>query len=144
MLSPKRIFVDSSGWIELLLQNEIRHELVAKYFLKELEVGSKFFTNDYVLDETWTRLVTQNNLKEAKGLRDKTKQAERERRLLILWTDETLFDRAWKNFIKFAEHKLSFTDAVIATLVKDLHIDEILTLDEGFRKVGLTIKPELV
>ena len=143
MLRPKRIFVDSSGWIELLLQKEIHHEVVAEYFLRELEAGSKFFTNDYVLDETWTRLITQKNLKEAKVLRNNTRQAEKERRLLILWTDETLFEQAWKNFVKFAEHKLSFTDAVIATVAQDIRIDEILTLDQGFRKIGFITQPNL-
>ena len=126
-----------------MLQKEIHHETVAEYFLAELDQGSKFFTNDYVLDEAWTRLITQQGLNAAKKLKSKAKQAEKQRQLLILWTDETLFDRAWKNFVKFAEHKLSFTDAVIATVVKDLKIDEILTLDQGFKKVGLVVKPQL-
>lgn len=143
MTKSKRIFIDTSGWIELILSGEIHHRAVAAYFVRESRAGSKFFTNDYVMDEAWTRLITNQSLTSAKGLRAKTKEAERQRQLLILWTDEEIFNRAWKSFTKFAEHKLSFTDAVIATIVEDLKIDEILTLDRGFKKIGLTIRPIL-
>ena len=143
MLEPKRILIDTSGWIELMLQKELHHDAVATYFLAETKRGSKFFTNDYVLNEAWTRLITQQSLRSAQLLREKTTQAEQHRQLLILWTEPTLFNRAWKNFVKFAEHKLSFTDAVIATVAQDIRIDEILTLDQGFRKIGFITQPNL-
>lgn len=141
MTRPKRVFVDTSGWIELLLKGELHHKKVVGYFTKELETGSSFFTNDYVLDEAWTRLATSQSFSSAKALRDKTAEAQKNRQLAILWTDETLFNRAWQTFAKFREHKLSFTDAVIATIAKDLKIDQILTLDEGFKKIGFVIRP---
>lgn len=137
----KRVFVDTSGWIELLLKRELHHQQVADFFIKELEAGSKFFTNDYVLDEAWTRLVTHQSFSSAKALRDKTAEAQKNRQLAILWTDEILFNKAWQNFEKFREHRLSFTDAIIATITRDLKIDEILTLDEGFKKIGFVIRP---
>jgi len=143
VIRPKRIFIDTSGWIELVLSGEIHHRAAAAYFMAESRAGSKFFTNDYVLDEAWTRLVTNQSLTSARALRAKTKEAERQRQLLVLWTDKTIFNRAWRSFTKFAEHKLSFTDAVIATVVEDLKIDEILTLDRGFKKIGLAIRPIL-
>lgn len=141
MINAKRIFVDTSGWIELVLRGELRHKQVVDYFEKEVRAGSKFFTNDYVLDEAWTRLITKQSFSSANLLRDKTSDAQRNRQLAILWTDETLFNKAWQNFRKFREHRFSFTDAVIATIVKDLKIDEILTLDGGFKKIGLVVKP---
>lgn len=141
MIKPKRIFVDSSGWIELQLRGEFHHERVKGYFQKELERGSKFVTSDYVLDESWTRLLTQQSLHSAKLLRSKTQQAEGQGKLMIVYTDETLFERSWSSFVKFADHQLSFTDATIVTIVRYLKIDEVLTLDEGFKKIGLTIRP---
>lgn len=127
----------------MILSGEVHHRAVAAYFVQESRAGSKFFTNDYVMDEAWTRLITNQSLASAKALRAKTKEAERQRQLLVLWTDESIFNRTWKNFTKFAEHKLSFTDAVIVAIVEDLKIDEILTLDRGFKKIGLTIRPIL-
>lgn len=143
MIKPKRIFIDTSAWIELTLAKERYHKEVASYFLKELKKGSKFFTSDYVLDEAFTRLLTNQGLSSAKSLREKTSQAEKLNKLLILWTDETVFYQSWNRFVKFSEHQLSFTDATIYTFVKDLKINEIITLDQGFKKVGLTIKPKI-
>ncbi|MEK7188614.1 MAG: PIN domain-containing protein [Patescibacteria group bacterium] len=143
MIDPKRIFIDTSAWVELMLKGEKYHQEVSSYFTNEDRKGSIFFTNDYVLDETWTRLLTWQGLFYAKSLRKKTREAQKVLKLNIIWTDENIFNRSWKNFEKFGEHKLSFTDAVITTVVKDLRIDEILTLDAGFQKVGFTVKPDI-
>lgn len=139
----KRIFVDASAWIEIILKGEKFTKQVTDYFFYQLKAGSKFFTNDYVLDEAWTRLITQQSFSSAKALRTKTNLAERLGKLAIIWTDEVLFNRAWVTFSKFSEHKLSFTDSVIITVVKDLRINEILTLDQGFKKAGLIVRPIL-
>lgn len=140
---PKRIFIDTSGWVELILKGERFHREVADYFTAEVEQGSKLFTSDYVLDEAFTRLATNQNFHFAQQLRKKVEEAERVQALLVLWTEETLFEKAWKVFEKYQEHGLSFTDATIATLVWDLKINEILTLDQGFTKVRLTVKPKI-
>lgn len=141
MIEPTKIFVDTSAWIENLMNGEIQHKAVADYIDKEVSLGSKFFTSDYVLDETFTRLLTIQRFKTAQLFRNYIKLAEQQRNLLVLWTDETIFNKAWVYFEKFSEHKLSFTDATIYTFVKDLKIDEVLSLDQGFKKVGLKVKP---
>lgn len=141
MIDPKRIFVDTSAWIEHLLKKEPHHKDIYDYFIQEASSGSKFFTSDYILDETYTRLLTNQGLKDTKDFRKYIKEAEAQRNLLVLFTDEVFFNKSWVYFEKFSEHKLSFTDATIYTFVKDLKIDEVLTLDQGFKKVGLTVKP---
>lgn len=143
MDEPKRIFIDTSAWIDFTLTKERFHQPVFDYLIYEVKKGSKFFTSDYVLDETFTRLITGQSFKSAKVFRNKVKTLEKERQLLILWTEEIRFNRSWEFFEKFREHKLSFTDATIVCYARDLKIDEILTLDRGFQKVGLTIKPVL-
>lgn len=143
MILPKRIFVDTSAWIEITLSHELHHVETASYFRHEDASGSIFFTSDYVLDEAYTRLLTSQSITSVKSLREKTSQATNDGKLVTVWTDEVLFEKAWKNFVKFTEHRLSFTDALIATIVKDLKIDEVLSLDAGFVKIGLTVKPAL-
>lgn len=143
MDKPKRIFVDSSAWIDFTLKKEKYHKEVFDYLITEVKKGARFFTSDYVLDETFTRLITGQSFRSAKVLKRKVKTLEREKQLLVLWTNEVIFNKSWKYFEKFSEHKLSFTDATIYTFVKDLKINEVLTLDEGFKKVGLTVKPTI-
>ncbi len=143
MTDSKRIFIDSSAWIEFILTREKHHKKVVDYVISEVKKRSKFFTSDYVLDETFTRLITDQSYHTAKTLKEKVKVLEKERQLLVLWTEEVFFNKAWVVFTKFAEHRLSFTDASIITYAQDLKIDEILTLDTDFKKVGLTTKPVL-
>lgn len=143
MTDPKRIFIDSSAWIEFVLAKEKYHKKIVDYVISEVKKRSKFFTSDYVLDESFTRLITDQGFHTVKTLKEKVKVLEKERQLLVLWTDEVFFNKAWAVFSKFSEHRLSFTDASIITYVQDLKIDEILTLDTDFKKVGLVTKPIL-
>lgn len=143
MTDSKRIFVDTSGWIELILRGERYHKEVSTYFLASLKIGAKFITSDYVLDESWTRLITTQSVTSARALRDKALGAERQGQLLISWMSETLFHKSWKTFLTYAEHTFSFTDATILTIVEELRIDEVLTLDQGFKKVRIVTRPIL-
>lgn len=142
-LKHKRIFIDSSAWIAFILKGEPNHQGVFDYLTREIRLKSKLFTSDYVLDETFTRLLNTQGIKTVKNFKARLSLAEKQGQLLVFWTDETLFTRSWPFFQKFAEHKLSFTDTTIYTLVKDFKLNEILTLDQGFKKVGLNVRPLL-
>ena len=138
-----RFFIDSSAWLAFMLQGEPNHKEVVGLMADETKSGTRFFTCDYVLDETFTRLLTSQSFSAAKKFKLLIEEAEKARQLLILWTDATLFKKAWGYFVKFKEHKLSFTDSLIAAMVKDFKINTILSLDQGFKKVGLNVRPRL-
>ncbi len=143
LTNVKRIFIDTSAWVELTLSQEKYFKPVSSYFIKELKGGSSFFTSDYVLDEAWTRLITHQSFSSTKALREKTKEAERQRQLAIIYIDEILFEESWRLFAKYSDHKLSFTDATSVAIIQQLKLDEILTLNRGFAKIGLTVQPRL-
>src|SRR3989304_9246838 len=103
MQLPKRVFIDTSAWIDFTLKGEKYHREISEYLISEVKKGSKFFTSDYVLDETFTRLITGQSFKSAKVFRDKVKTLEKERQLLILSTDEIRFNKSWEFFEKFKE-----------------------------------------
>lgn len=136
-----KVFVDTSAWVEAVLDNERYHQVVKDCFQKKIKKGSIFFTCDYVIDEVFTRLITNQSFSLVEKFKKILENLESKREIKILWTDKSLFDKAWIVFQKYQEHKFSFTDAVIATIVKDLKIDEILTLDRAFKKIGLVVKP---
>ena len=58
-------------------------------------------------------------------------------KLRIFQIDAGIFKNSEEAMIKFAEHRLSFTDVSIYILVKSFKLDEVFTLDDGFKKVGL-------
>lgn len=142
-LERSRIFIDSSAWLAFMIQGEPNHKEIVTLMAEETKAGTKFFTCDYVLDEVFTRLITTQGLQAIKKFYQLVKKAEEQKQLLILWTDASLFNKAWKYFTNFSEHKLSFTDSLIIAMVKDFKINIVLSLDQGFKKVGLNVRPRL-
>ena len=55
--------------------------------------------------------------------------------------DPLLFKKSEEGFLKFSEHKISFTDATIYLCMKEFKIDEVFTLDADFKKIGLKVSP---
>ena len=143
MISPKKIFLDTTAWVEFILKKERYHQEIYNYLSRETKSASHFFTSDYVLDETYTRLLTNQSISSTKIFKNLIYKSEQIKELVILFTDKSIFEKSWVYFEKFSEHKLSFTDATIYTFVKDLKIDEVLSLDQGFKKIGLKVKPNL-
>jgi predicted nucleic acid-binding protein len=64
-------------------------------------------------------------------------KAEQNAEIKIVFIDSLFFKKAQEAFLKFSEHKISFTDAVSYVLCKEFKIDEIFTLDADFKKMRL-------
>lgn len=133
------IFIDTSVFIALMVSTEIWHKKCLAKYQEYSKKQTIFYTNDLVLAELYTRLVYDFG-KQACVKAIKTIGSLREQGYLrVFQTDAALFSRAEEAIVKFAEHKLSFTDASIYSLVKLYRIDEVFTLDADFKKVGLAV-----
>lgn len=130
-----KIFFDTGAFIALFVSTDKYHQLIARKYQEYRRQRVLFFTSDYVLDELFTRLmydfgksITQKTL----SLLEKSIAAEE---LSVLNIDATTFKKAKEAFLKFAEHRISFTDATTYVLYKNLALDEVCTLDGDFRKI---------
>jgi predicted nucleic acid-binding protein len=137
----RKVFVDTSAWIGFVVERDPCHQQAEGFFRALIEEGGKVFTSNYVIDETLTRLLYDRGLKVAREFYRWIKKAADEGRLAIFWIDEPITEQAWKAFIKFAEHKLSFTDATSYALMKRYRLDEIFAFDNDFAKIGLNLRP---
>lgn len=139
----KRVFIDTSAWVAYLLKGEKNHKRISAYLNNLIKSRAELFTSDFVLSETWTRLITSQGFYYASALRSKTKQAESENLLTIFHTRESFFEETWDIFEKFSDKKLSYTDANIILYLRKFKVDEILTLDGDFTKAGFKTYPDL-
>lgn len=133
----RRIFVDTSALIALSISSEEYHEDCKGKYEEYKRVNALFFTNHLVLSEFYTRILTafgKHFLLKAIEMMNKLRD---EGKIRIFLIDAALIKNSEDAMIKFAEHKLSFTDASIYALVKSFKLDEIFTIDAGFKKVGL-------
>lgn len=128
-----KVFIDTSAFVALLVESETDHEKVAQKYRLLRQERAAFVTSDYILDELFTRLLffKLDIRKHVKKLRESTDRNE----IGVLHIDESLFEKSLEVFLKFSDHKISFTDATSYVLYKDFALDEIFTLDDDFRKM---------
>lgn len=128
-----KIFIDTSAFVALLVESETDHKKVATIYLDYRQHRATFLTSDYVLDELFTRLLYYKL--DIKKYIEKLRSSIAKNEITVLHIDEGLFEKALDVFLKFSDHKISFTDATSYILYKDFALDEIFTLDQDFKKM---------
>lgn len=129
-----KVFIDTSAFVALLVEKETDHKIVAKKYHDYRQNRAILFTSDYVLDELFTRLLYYQQV-DIKKYIEKLKESISKGEITVLRVDEALFEKALEAFLKFSDHKISFTDATSYTLFKDFSLDEVFTLDDDFKKI---------
>jgi len=133
------IFVDTSAWYALEVEDDVNHETACKFlFIMATGKHGISITTDYVLDEALTLLRSRRSLSSASAFIDKIKKSKSVR---IFWVDEGLFEKALDMFNQSDRKSWSFTDCTSFALMKDLLIPDAFTFDSHFREVGLKILP---
>lgn len=129
-----KVFIDTSAFVALLVAKETDHQIVAKKYHDYRQKRAIFFTSDYVLDELFTRLLYFKQIDIKKYIL-KLKESISKDEITVLRIDEALFEKAFQVFLKFQDHKISFTDATSYVLLKNFSLDEVFTLDDDFKKI---------
>jgi uncharacterized protein len=132
-----KVLIDTSAFIALLVNKEIDHKRVAKKYYDYRQERTILFTSDYILDELFTRLTFFKQI-DIKKIIQKLKESISRGEITVLRIDEAIFEKAITAFLKFQDHKISFTDATSYTLLKDFSLNEIFTLDDDFKKIRVS------
>ncbi|OGE64222.1 hypothetical protein A3I48_03810 [Candidatus Daviesbacteria bacterium RIFCSPLOWO2_02_FULL_36_7] len=136
-----KIFVDTSAWISYLGSDQPRHINIKNLIKRFIKDGVVICTSNDVIDETVTRFIYDTNIKTTEQFINLIKDSIAKNNLVQLWVDEQVQAEAFEIVEKFAEHKLSLTDATTIVLMKRFNIDSIISLDSDFRKVGIKTLP---
>ncbi len=129
-----KVFVDTSIFIALSIDKDPDHESSLSVFNRYRKIA-RFFTSDYVLDEYFTRMAYDFGGKIACREVEKIDKMVERGELILIHIDEFYFKEAKIIFKKFAEHKISFTDASSYAIYQKLNMDEIFTLDADFKRL---------
>ena len=135
------IFVDSSAWYAVEVEDDVNHEAACK-FLADIASGKHgvSITTDYVLDETLTLLRSRRDLASASYFIDKIRKSKSIR---VFWIDESLFEKALDVFRKSDRKSWSFTDCTSFALMRDLSVTEAFTFDTHFREAAFQALPSV-
>ena len=96
----------------------------------------RFWTSDYVLDETATLLQARGHIH---LLNPFFASVFESRVCRIVWTDADRFARAKSIFLSRLGQGWSFTDCVSVVVMKEFRLREALTKDSHFREAGYTV-----
>jgi len=124
------VFIDSCVFVAYYNRRDTHHKAAVE--LIEKGVAGDFgelYTSDYVFDETVTVTLVKAGLKAAVELGGYMLDSELE----LLEVDKDAFTAAWEMFKTL---KMSFTDCTNVAVMRLHGIEEILTFDRGFKKVG--------
>lgn len=132
-----KIFLDTGVLIALFIEKDAWHNQCVRKYKEYKKEHSIFFTNLFVLSEFYTRILYDYGKTALKQVIYNIAKLQNEDKLRIFQTDAGIFKNSEEMMLKFTEHQLSFTDASIYSLTKSFKLDEIFTLDAGFKKVGL-------
>ena len=111
-----------------------RHAQAAAYLEKARASGIRFFTTDYVLDETATLLKARGRSGLLAPFFDRIFASKSCR---VVWTDAERFQQTRLFFLKHRDQCLSFTDCLGFCVMKELHAREAMTKDAHFEAAGL-------
>jgi len=132
-----RIFIDTGAWMGYEIKNDQHHGEASAYFKKAKKDRALFYTNSYVLAETYTRLIYDLHLKAAEIFHEHVLSSVEKHQLVVLEIVPEDRQRAFEILKKFSDHKLSFTDATIVANFYEYHLDEVFTFDKHFKDIGL-------
>lgn len=132
-----RIFIDTSAFLALEFKTD-RHHLVARQFFTHLKSQrALFYTNNYVLAETYTRFIYDLHLKAAQKFQEYILQLATLNQLIIIEVTSEDSEQVWAGLERYSDHKLSFTDGTVVASFKKYHLDQIFTFDKHFKEINL-------
>lgn len=137
----KTVFADTSGWIALLSRDDRLHQRALARYDEVVANAGRLLTNNYVVDETATRLHYGLGLPAALAFHQMVLDAIAARRLRVAWVDERAEAEAWKLLEQYREVKLSLTDATCAVTARSARLTEIFGCDSDFEALGFVVLP---
>lgn len=138
-----KIFLDTSAWLALQVKNDIANQAAKEYFTNLKAKRSLLYSNDYILLETYTRLIYGVNLEAAKKFRQFVQQAVQAGELVLLEVDNQTLTLAWTKLEQYSDQQLSLADATIMAHLEIYHLDSIFSFDQDFKKCNLETGPKL-
>ncbi len=131
----KRIFVDTSGWFELLVPGS-RLQSQVQSVMRTPEC--RFVTSTHVLHELVPLILRQGSHHIAASAVRSIRTSPEVR---IECPDEAEEARIWRLFLDRPDKRYSLTDCSSFIIMRRLGITEAVTTDNHFRQEGFTVLP---
>jgi predicted nucleic acid-binding protein len=127
------VFMDSAGFLALWDASDQYHAAALRLQEQLARGHRRFFTTEYVADETVTLLLMRHSHRAAVDFLDTIDRSEA---LRLEWIDPARFHSAADWFRKHGDKAWSFTDCVSFAVMRELRVRDAFTTDRHFRQAG--------
>lgn len=134
-MAAAEVFMDSAGFLALWDETDEYHAAALKLQGQLVRKPCRFFTTEYVVDETATLLLVRHSHRAAV---DFLETIERSEALRLEWVDPARFHAGAAVFRKHSDKEWSFTDCVSFAVMRELRVRDAFTTDRHFRQAGFT------
>lgn len=128
-----KAFVDSGGWLSVLITTDAHHRAGARHYAGLLRSRATLVTSDYVLDEVVTRLRYDRSHRAACEFLALVRTSITDGVLSVMHIDRDIWSAAEEIFVRCDGAKLSFTDAHASRCSKKIHAPRCLDLTSTLR-----------
>ena len=130
------IYIDTGAFLALLRRDDVNHSRAEEILGKVAKQGLRAVITDYVIDETYTGLLTRASFQAAMQFDDQLRTG--------LWKVELItperFALAQGVFRKYNRDKTwSFTDCTSYVVMKELKIKNVFTFDQNLAEMGFEV-----
>lgn len=137
----KRVFIDTSAWIDLMNSNE-RHHAAAVAFHKSLAPMTLRITSWGIVSETFTWIRYHVGYREASRWLSLRDSLENQGFLQVVYPDSKIEVGVRKVIGRFYDQQLSYVDAFSITWIQSHpDIDAIFAFDHHLTLAGIPVLP---
>lgn len=137
----RTVYVDSSAFIALLRRADAYHAAAAGHFTRLRRRGALLVTCDPVIAETSTRLRYDAGPAAVTAFREGLEDAAAAGQLRVRESDTDLRVAALELIASSPRLRLSYADAVGATVAREVTADAVFAFDTDFRDLGFRLEP---
>jgi len=132
----KQIFVDTNGWIALNSKRDQFRNTALDVNKQLLRNGCYYVTTNFVLDETYTGLLTRVGQFAAVDFGERIHSSKV---VQVIHVTEQIEEQAWKLFKQYSDKNFSFTDCTSFVIMRHLDLVKAFTNDHHFEQMGFII-----
>jgi len=141
MADIKRVFIDTSAWIDLMNSNE-RHHTAAVTFHKSLAPMTLRITSWGIVSETFTWIRYHIGDREASRWLTVKDSLENQGFLQVIYLDTQMEAGVRKVIGRYHDQKLSYVDAFTIALIQSRpDIDAVFAFDHHLTLAGIPVLP---
>lgn len=128
-----KFFVDTSGWVAVLVSSDYHHKNAVKIYLELLSTGYDIVTHEGILLEVGNALA---GVKTWATVIDLLENISGSARIDLIPFTPSFLEAGWKLFSERMDKEWGIVDCLSFVVMKDLGINEALTADRHFLQAG--------